>query len=315
MLFVLLGLFSCNKNNEAPSAGLYTKNDASTQVVQTIASNLGTGSNSVFGNLITDSTTQTSFCRDFTQAARFFANESGYVFVESLNGYSIAHPGMPGQEGTFTMDQTDAYGKPIVVEMINLAHYVGFGFLEYAWQEPVTQIIEKKLTFVKEIPASHWYTGSGFYLQADLPLMSAQEVNNLVVVNAVDAMAKGLGAVLTAQYTDSLKGVEVMRTFLQHIRFFDDLSGYYYVIDFSGYNVVQPPNPAIQGTDEWNIQDSHGNYLVQGLIATAQSGGGFYEYYWTNYQTGEDELKRAYVKQIPGYNYLIGSGTYMGGTH
>ncbi len=310
-----MGLFSCSKNNDAPSTGLYTKNDASKQVVQTIATNLGTGFNTVFDTLITDSTSRASFCHDFTHAARFFADESGYVFVESLNGYNIAHPGMPEQEGTSTINQTDAYGKPIVVEMINLAQYIGFGFLEYAWQDPATQVIENKLTFVKQIPASHWYAGAGFYLDSDLPLMSAQEVNDLVVISSVDAVAKGMGTVLTAQHTDSLQRVELMRTFLQHIRFFDDLSGYYYVIDFSGYNVVQPPNPAIQGTNEWNIQDSHGNYLVQGLIATAQSGGGFYEYYWINYQTGEEELKRAFVKQIPGYNYLIGSGTYMGSTH
>jgi signal transduction histidine kinase len=175
---------------------------------------------------------------------------------------------------------------------------------------PLNTLTERKVTFIKAIPEANWYTGSGFFLSEEVPLMSAQEVTDRIVTNAVDAVAGGIGAVLAMQTGDSLKRVELMRTFLQHIRFFDDLSGYFYVIDYRGYNVVQPPNPALQGTAEWDIKDSHGNYLVRDLIKTAKAGGGFYEYYWINYQTEKEELKRAYAKQIPGYDYLIGSGTY-----
>jgi signal transduction histidine kinase len=74
--------------------------------------------------------------------------------------------------------------------------------------------------------------------------------------------------------------------------------------------VVQPPDPFIQGTYEWDIQDSRGNYLVRGLVETGQSGGGFYSYYWMDYEAGQEKLKTAYVKQIPGKDYLIGSGMY-----
>ncbi|MBU2553425.1 MAG: cache domain-containing protein [Bacteroidetes bacterium] len=307
---LFLGMVSCSKTDTDKSP-LYTENDANKLAVQTVTTNVGTGLNSVFGSTITDSAGATTLARTFTHGVRFFEGERGSVFIETLNGYNISYPANPSLEGTSTISQTDAYGKPIVVEMIDMVRHTGFGFLEYAWEDPITLSIETKLTFVKAIPSMGWYAGSGFFLKQNPDLLTSDQVNDYVVVQAVDAMAYGLGYVMSG-YTDSLQQVDFMRDFLEHIRFFDDLSGYYYVIDFSGYNVVQPPNPAIQGTYEWDIQDSHGNYLVQGLIATAQEGGGFYEYYWINYQTGVEELKRAYVKQITGFDYLIGSGIYSG---
>jgi len=194
--------------------------------------------------------------------------------------------------------------------MIDIASNIGFGFLEYNFANPASGLVEKKTTFVTMIPEADWYAGSGFYHKDVFPLIEEFELNKMVVKEAVTAIAKGLGAIYETQVTDSMQGVELMQTFLKHIRFFDNRSGYFYVIDFSGYNVVQPPDPSIQGTYEWDIQDSRGNYLVRGLVETAQNGGGYYSYYWMDYQTQQEKLKTAYVMQIPGKDYLIGSGIY-----
>ncbi len=59
------------------------------------------------------------------------------------------------------------------------------------------------------------------------------------------------------------------------MRFFEDRSGYFFVLDYRGYNVVQPPEPSREGNYQWNMQDTKGNYLMQGLIAMAKAGGGF----------------------------------------
>ncbi len=304
----LLLMYSCD-NNDDPVVAYYTQNNLDKAVVQTVATNLGTGFNDLFADRYTDSLSRARFCIDFTQGARFMDDGSGYVFVETLNGYNIAHPANPSLEGTSTIGQTDADGKKIVEEMISMVQHTGFGFLEYNYENPATQTIQKKTTFVKAIPEASWYAGAGFYHHSG-PLYTANELNEEVVKQSVEAMAGGVGAVLQAHAADSLQGVDLMRALLKNIRFFDDQSGYFYVIDFNGYNVVQPPDPSIQGTYEWDIQDSRGNYLVRGLVETAQNGGGFYTYYWEDYTSGQEKLKTAYVQKIPGQEYLIGSGVY-----
>lgn len=307
---VIILAVSCKKEEDEQIQALYSQNDTKKMVIQTVTTNLGTGFNDLFATFYPDSLTRANFCHDFTHQAIFMDDGSGYVFIESFNGYNIAHPAHPEREGTYTMDQTDAYGKKIVEEMIDIARYIGFGFLEYDYENPVSGRIEKKTTFVKSIPVADWYAGSGYYHGVDQPFLTEMEMNKEIVKQAVHSMAEGLGAVFENYVSDSLQGVEIMRTLLKHIRFFDDLSGYFYVIDFSGYNVVQPPDPSLQGTYEWDIQDSQGNYLVRGLVETARNGGGFYSYYWIDYQTNQEKLKTAYVEQIPGKDYLIGSGIY-----
>jgi signal transduction histidine kinase len=214
-------------------------------------------------------------------------------------------------EGNSTIDQVDVEGRYNVRDMITLAKYQGFGFLEYRYTNPVTLVQGDKTAFIKLIPELDWYAGSSFYHIDDPDLITPREVNEFTVKNAITTMARGLGAVLAKHAEDSLHGVELMRSFLRNIRFFDDLNGYFFVIDFRGYNVVQPPAPEIQGTYEYDLQDSRGTYLVRELIDAAKNGGGYVEYFWMNYHLNREVLKIAYTERIPGKDYLIGSGIYL----
>ncbi len=289
----------------------YTQNDARKMIIQNVATSIGTGFNTLFSDMYTDSLERVQVIQDFTHAARFMDDESGYVFVETNSGYYISHPVYPELEGTTTLDQSNEYIYNVVLQMINISQNIGFGFLEYDYENPANQNTERKTSFIKSIPVASWYLGTGFYHTEDEPYLTSLEVNELTVRHSVEAMANGLGALYNSHIADSLHGAELMQKFLSHIRFFDNQSGYFFVISFSGYNIVQPPDPDFQGTYELDIQDSRGTYLVRGLIEAAQNGGGFFEYYWENYQSGNEEPKKAYVKQIPGQNYLIGSGVYL----
>lgn len=302
-------LSSCGPDTEADIA-LYSQNDVNKESIQVVTTNFATGMNSVFSNSCTDSLSRAELAQTLTHGNFYLEDASAYLFIETESGYSISHPKNWALEGNSSINQTDAYGKEIIPSMIAISSHIGFGFLEYYYDNNGT--VEEKLTFIKSIPVAGWYAGSGFYYGDEQPLISLDAKNEKIVEQAVKTMAIALANELASAYdADSLGGVAFMREFLQYIRFYDDQSGYFYVIDFSGYNVVQPPNPAIQGTYEWDIQDSRGNYLVRDLIQTAQTGGGYCEYYWENYQTGTEQLKKAYVRQIPGTDYLIGSGIYI----
>lgn len=316
-LFSILALLiissSCTKNSEVVQikTAVYTQNDLKKSISQCIGSATAVGFGHIFQLHDMDSLERALLIQNYSRNSRFLADRSAYIYTESLSGYSICNPANPDLEGTFTLGQEDANGKLIVQEMVEMASYTGYGFMEYDYLNPVSNKIEAKTTFIQRIPNSNWYIGSGHYQGGEFPYLTSLELNESLVQNSVTFMAEALSFMISSFDGDSLAKVSLMQDFLRFSRFFDDQSGYFYVIDFRGYNVVQPPNPDFQGTYELNIQDSRGNYLVRGLIETAQGGGGFYEYYWINYQTDKEELKKAYVAQIPGFDYLIGSGVYL----
>lgn len=298
----------CRK--EAETGASFSYHEVLKQITQTNTANFSTGFNALLDNVLIDSVERAEFCQTFLQNARFLDDGSGYLFIESLSGYNIAHPLHPELQGSYTMDQTDANGNYIIRKMTDIVKHTGFGFLKYFYMNPSSGVVESKTTFVTAIPNCNWYAGSGFYFEGNEPYFSNNEKSEKEVVEAVNFMGKGIAAILPGYGNDSLGGVYWMRTFLRNIRFFEDRSGYFFVLDYRGYNVVQPPDSTREGNYQWDMQDSRGNYLMRGLIAKAKEGGGFYSYYWMDYQTNTEKRKNAYVIPMPGYNYLIGSGVY-----
>ena len=310
VVYILLfaGSYGCCKV-ENPQAS-YPNHEVLKEITQINVTNFSTGFSSLSDSVLFDSVDKAQFCRTFLQNARFNEDGSGYVFVEATSGYNIAHPFHPELQGSKTLNQTDADGNLVVRKMIEIVRNTGHGFLKYRYVNPATNAIENKTTFVNMIPGSEWYAGGGFYFEGNEPYYNNQEKSEKEVIEAVNFMVKGIEAVLPTFGNDSLASVRWMRGFLRDIRFFEDRSGYFFVLDYRGYNVVQPPEPSREGNYQWDMQDSRGNFLMRGLIAKAQEGGGFYSYYWMDYQTNKEKLKNAYVAPVRGFDYLIGSGVY-----
>lgn len=131
-----------------------------------------------------------------------------------------------------------------------------------------------------------------------------------LLVNNVHLAAQGLGAVLIDMDID--RQMELCRNFVQPIRFFDDKSGYFYIYDMDGVNIAHATQPEKQGMDLIDYKDSRGNLLIQGLIKAAKEGGGFVDFWWENPLTKKEEKKLGYAEPIPGTNFFIGSGIYVG---
>ncbi|NQU32606.1 MAG: cache domain-containing protein [Bacteroidetes bacterium] len=124
-------------------------------------------------------------------------------------------------------------------------------------------------------------------------------------------MAQGLGGGKETM-TDSLDYVNLCREFIDHIRFFDDQSGYFFIYDFNCINVAHGTQKNLQGQNLYNYQDSQGNYVIRGLVDIVKNhGNGVYTYYWNNPVTGKDEIKNSYVIKIPHTNYFIGARYYL----
>ncbi len=141
--------------------------------------------------------------------------------------------------------------------------------------------------------------------------VSQEESNGRVAAATVHVAAVGLGEMLKDVLAEDQR-VELVRRFIDPIRFFDDQSGYFYVYYYNCTNVAHAVDKTLPGADLTDYRDMKGKLVIQELSAEAKKGGGFVEFYWPHPQTGEEQRKIGYVEPIPGTDYFIGTGYYPG---
>ncbi|EGD60816.1 putative cache sensor protein [Novosphingobium nitrogenifigens DSM 19370] len=90
-----------------------------------------------------------------------FNNRELYVFVFSAKGVYEASGAEPKLVGTNAIDMTDAEGKPLVREMIDLAKTKGRGMIEYVWLNRADNRVEHKRSLVQQV-GDH-VVGVGYY--------------------------------------------------------------------------------------------------------------------------------------------------------
>ncbi len=131
-----------------------------------------------------------------------------------------------------------------------------------------------------------------------------------IIVAVVHASAVGLSEVLK-NYKSEAKRKDIIRTYVNKIRFYPDQTGYLFVYYFDGLNIALPYPSEWQGKNLHDLKDTHGKYVIREAAAAAKKGGGFFEYYWTKPGAKGDHKKLSYAETIPGTNYLIGTGVYI----
>jgi len=139
--------------------------------------------------------------------------------------------------------------------------------------------------------------------------VSLEERNDRIASSTVHTAAVGLGEVLK-NISDESQRVDLIRRFIDPVRFFDDESGYFYVYYYNCMNLAHAIDKTLPGRDLTGYQDSKGMYVIQELSKKAKAGGGFITFYWPHPETKEEQRKSGYVEPIPGTDYFIGTGYY-----
>jgi signal transduction histidine kinase len=316
LLTLTLSIVSCDDSDDSDiiiQNGGVSLYDLNKDIIQVNVTNTATGLRTVFNTMLSDSTSRAHLCQAFVNDARFFNDNSGYFFIETLDeAWVVAHI---NQEwiGTSRINAQDLNGKYHVQELVSTVENIGYGFVEYFFINPASGEAEDKLSFVTGMSPAEWFIGAGLYNSGEEQYYEAEEANKLLVKEITQTMAKGISGIYDNIYPEESERVEFSRNFIDHIKFFEDQSGYFFILDFDGLSIAHGAQEELQGQNLWNIQDTQGNYVIRGLADVAQNNaeGGYYEYYWENPSTGNEEPKTSYVIQIPDTNYFIGAGVYL----
>ena len=205
---------------------------------------------------------------------RFFDNKSGYFFVYDMEGNNLLLPPVPSLENTNFLYFKDAKGTYPIREHLKIVKESNEGFHEWYWYKPDSEVMKKKIGFVKA------YKDLGIYIG-------------------------------TAKYEeDILNSVKKeIQTLLNEIRYGD--KGYIFAYDYSG-NQISHINRDLIGTNRWDVV-IEGEHIVQNIVNGARSSkeGLFMTYLATiDTKTGKKDYKTSFIKDIPELGWVIGTGAY-----
>lgn len=101
---------------------------------------------------------------------------------------------------------------------------------------------------------------------------------------------------------------------LQSLRYGD--GEYFWVNDISPTILMHPIKPALNGKDASGIKDPNGKtiFVEFAKIASSRKEGGFVNYMWPAPDAKEGDApidKISYVKQVPAWGWVVGSGIYI----
>ncbi len=141
-------------------------------------------------------------------------------------------------------------------------------------------------------------------VNSDYDMNIRNQVENTVsLVDAVHRYQQSRGL------SDS-QGKEIARELIRTIRYNE--SGYFWIDDFDGVNVLLPPTPKAEGKSRINLKDVKGKELIKEILAKGkQEKGGFTDYWFPKPGEKEASLKRGYSKSFAPYRWVIGTGNYI----
>jgi len=208
---------------------------------------------------------------------RWGVDGTNYFWIQDMNGHMVHHPLSKHLNGKPHGDIQDPDGVKLFVEMERLAKKEGSGFVDYKWPKPGFDKPQDKISYVKLFKPWNWIIGAGVYLES-----TEKEAQQ-----------------------DALKNIG-------SIRYGENSLGYFFVYDSKGNCILMPNRPEAVGTNEWDLKDSKGLYIIRELVkkANARPGGDFLAYFYKKPGTSEDLRKISYVKKLPEWDWYIATGTY-----
>ena len=95
-----------------------------------------------------------------------------------------------------------------------------------------------------------------------------------------------------------------------------DGKNYFWINNDQGIMVMHPFSPELEGKSILHLEDPNGKKFFAEMVDVAKKQGeGFVEYVWDKPGFATPVAKISYVKTVPGWDWIIGSGTYLDDIH
>lgn len=139
-----------------------------------------------------DLATRQAAAKRILRGLRF--GENGYIFVYDYDGTNLVLPPKPELEGKNLLSLKDPDGKPLVKSLIDRAK-AGGGTYAYKWDNPATQQIGNKLSYVTGLSDWRWMLGTGFYvddIEAQIAAVAAdvdEQIGTSIITFAIVGVA------------------------------------------------------------------------------------------------------------------------------
>ena len=204
-----------------------------------------------------------------------FNNERGYFFVNSIEGRNVIHGLNPALEGKNLLGHKDVKGKYVLKDLLDLLKDKDELFHEWYWRKSKTDLTEyKKIGFVKNFKELDWFVGTGEYF---------------------DDFSKDIQQNLLVQ--------------INRLRFGEN--GYFFAFNENNIYLSNIRKDVIGKSVFENNNLKNTRSIMDKMWQKAESGGGFIEYVQKiNPITNKPTIKIAYVKYIPKWYWLVGTGFY-----
>lgn len=137
-----------------------------------------------------------------------------------------------------------------------------------------------------------------------------EEIKRLVAIgfNSIEPIL----AVLKTGNVSREQALTQVRATIRRMTYRDHLGdNYLFMSGYDGTMLVQPFEPYLEETDQWDLRDDKGVYIIRELVRMAKTGEGFVEYYYHRPDSDKPQLKISYVKGIDALDCYIGTGMYI----
>jgi diguanylate cyclase (GGDEF)-like protein/PAS domain S-box-containing protein len=112
---------------------------------------------------------------------------------------------------------------------------------------------------------------------------------------------------------DQASAREEIITLVRKMTYSDEYGkNYIFMSSYDGIMLVQPFESRKEGSNQWNLQDSNGKYIIRELVNAAMEkpSGAFVSYHYYMPEENRTEEKISYVMGIPEIEAYIGTGMY-----
>lgn len=199
----------------------------------------------------------------------------GYFFIIGLDGVSQLATDRPHNEGRNLLDAKSPEIRSLVARILELAKSEqGGGFVNHLWNKP-----GEADQGHRKLSYVQLYEPLGWVIGTGIYLDTALAKTKAAVLERVATSTAGVGNYLFAGQWD-------------------------------GLSLVGPA----KGQNMFDVTDVNGVKIVQQLVQTAKTGGGYVTYHIPGFTGGGPRPKLSYVEGVEGFDWYIGAGVMLDDT-